>query len=545
MFGLGKKKKQPQEESRLPSPPEEDLLPEDSLSDIIRDLPVPKPESDEASENAGETPESQRESDDLLRHAMAMLDRLPRHREAAADEEEFEDGESRPNPGRKIRTGRGKRKAAPAGGDTLQDSPDGLSSMSRSHPVLRRFLLSAITILLLTFMVSIIMTQILAPNNQYYGLVNAPGEAVTAAMTPVQSFFSSLADAATSYFRTLKRRANIEEEYNAVVARNEQLEYQAMLANELQIRLGQYEDMSAEIRANQRMQPLVCSVIGRDEGNYFSTFTINQGSASGIEPFMAVTYGSALIGYTETVSENQATVRAIIDSDASIAGLIQSSRDQGTVRGTLGIDGTAMCRMYYLPEEHLPRPGDIVVTSGVGMSFPKGIPIGTVRESTRGLEANKQYIVVEPYADFQHIEYVIVLRYKPEAEAVQGRESVQSTFVPLEPARPVPTQRDGSNVFWPTSQSTSTPVPPDIELDENGEPVDATLPPTMSPSPRPTLAPTAEPTRTTNVRNSTSIEYVTVHQDTYETPVPTPTPRPSPTPFITLHPSNMEMEEEE
>ena len=121
--------------------------------------------------------------------------------------------------------------------------------------------------------------------------------------------------------------------------------------------------------------------------------------------------------------------------------MIQSSRDQGIVSGTLGVDGTALCRMYYLPDDSLPRPGDQVVTSGVGFSFPKGIPIGTVRESTRGMEGNKQYVVIEPQADFQHLEYVIILRYKPEAEAIEGRDStaVYNEYVPLVTARPYPT----------------------------------------------------------------------------------------------------------
>lgn len=88
---------------------------------------------------------------------------------------------------------------------------------------------------------------------------------------------------------------------------------------------------------------------------------------------MAVTISGALVGYTENVQEDEATVRTVIDSNFSIAALIQSSRDQGTIRGTLGVDGTPMCRMYYLPDDNLPRPGDLVVTSGVGLSFPKGI----------------------------------------------------------------------------------------------------------------------------------------------------------------------------
>ena len=222
-------------------------------------------------------------------------------------------------------------------------------------------------------------------------------------------------------------------------------------------------------------------------------------------------------------------MRTIIDSEASIAGLIQSSRDQGTVRGTLGIDGKAMCRMYYLPDDHLPRPGDIVVTSGVGMSFPKGIPIGTVRESTRGMDANKQYIVVEPQVDFEHLEYVIVLRYQPTALAVEGREqgSVYTEFVPLSTRRPLPTLRIGSTTRF---GETATPSPE----------------PSLTPSPEPTLTPepTPEPTQTPEPTIAGPVyEYQVVSGE--PTPTPTPSPSPTPTPYITLNPGDLTYEEDE
>lgn len=44
---------------------------------------------------------------------------------------------------------------------------------------------------------------------------------------------------------------------------------------------------------------------------------------------MAVTISGALIGYTENTNETSAQVRTIIDGEASIAGLIQSSRGSG------------------------------------------------------------------------------------------------------------------------------------------------------------------------------------------------------------------------
>ena len=288
-----------------------------------------------------------------------------------------------------------------------------------------------------------------------------PENGVAAVVTPLQSGFASVVNWISDYFYTLKLRSRLELEYNNLRQENEQLTYQAMLAEELQHKLSVYENLFDEVSDNEQLNPLVATVIGRESGNYFSVFTINKGTRDGIQDYMAVTMNGALVGYTYNTKTTSASVRTIIDSEASIAGLISTSRDQGTVRGTLGIDGQPMCRMYYLPEENLPRPGDQVFTSGVGMSFPKGIPIGTVRESTRGMESNKQYIVVEPSADFQHIEYVIVLRYQPEAEAVEDRSSSTDslTLVPLETILPVPTVLIGSDTYQLAPSPTPSPEP--------------------------------------------------------------------------------------
>ena len=343
--------------------------------------------------------------------------------------------------------------------------------------------------------------------------LRAPENAVTTVLTPLQTGFSSVVDAVVEYLRTLKLRANLETAYNEIKLENEQLVYQAMLAEELEYRLSVYEDLYDEISVNESLNPLVATVIGRSDSNYFSVFTINKGSNDGVTDFMAVTMEGALVGYTYNVSATSSRVRTIIDSDASIAALVSSTRDQGTVRGTLDVDGTAMCRMYYLPDDFLPRPGDTVVTSGVGMSFPKGIPIGTVRESTRGMESNKSYVVIEPTADFEHIEYVIVLRYQPDAEAVQAREGSETLdMVTLETVRPVPTIQIGNDFFQlaptpaPTEEAAQeivqadgtvlrvTPTPaggaassieynvPDTAKEDDGT-VTITLPPTATPTP--------------------------------------------------------------
>lgn len=399
----------------------------------------------------------------------------------------------------------------------------------KPHPVLRGFLLTVITISLIFAVLSYVFHRIIPESG--LGL-DLPEKAIGGAVTPVQDFFSGLTESLFGYFRSMKLRANIEAEYNALRAENEQLVYKAMLADELQNTLSQYEDLSDEIAANKGMRPIVCTVIGKSDSNYFSTMTINKGTEDGVEDYMAVTISGALVGYTESTQAHKSTVRTIIDSDASIAALIQSSRDQGTVRGTLGVDGTPLCRMYYLPDDNLPRPGDLVVTSGVGLSFPKGIPIGVVRESTRGMDSNKQYIVLEPQVDFQHLEYVIVLRYKPAAEAIEGRENGRTVIdpVPLESARPSPVVPEIANSMFDTQESSA----PDPKITETPSP-EPTETPTPTPSPTPSPTPTPDTT-------SMVYQIVNLHGD--PTPTPTPTSAPTSTPYFTPDPDDMTFEED-
>ncbi len=398
----------------------------------------------------------------------------------------------------------------------------GKQKQKKSHPILRTILIWTVSVILLGIIGIMALARTMYQDSS---LLTIPENTVSSLVTPVQTWFSGIVQSISDYFYMVRLRSNWETEYNRVVSEN--MEYAQLVARnaELEKQISQFTNMQEEIATNVNMNPLAAQVIAREQGTYFSVFTVNKGSRDGVEEYMAVTISGALVGYTENVYESSCTVRTIIDSDASIAALIQSSRDQGIVSGTLGVDGTALCRMYYLPDDSLPRPGDQVVTSGVGFSFPKGIPIGTVRESTRGIDGNKQYVVIEPQADFEHLEYVIILRYKPEAEAIEGREanSVLTEYVPLVTARPYPTLKIGSTTMFGAT-ATPTEVP--------------SVTPSPTPSPTPTASPTPSPEPTPR---GTVYEYNSTLLSPTATPSPSPTP--SPTPIRTINPGDLDWEE--
>ncbi len=302
--------------------------------------------------------------------------------------------------------------------------------MRKKHPVLFTFL-RRLTLLVLIAAMGLTIYM------QSSGRTSIVELMTSFIISPFQRAVSSVTSAVSGYMYRLKLRSNIEYEYNQLKAQNDELILRTILYEELQEENAQLRALLGEYEGKAEMNPVLARVIASETGNYFSTFTLNKGKNDGIDTQMAVITAQGLIGYTYEVFPDTSKVITIVDDQASLAALIESSRDQGAIKGTLGSTGEPMCRMYYLSADSVPRPGDRVITSGVGVSFPKGLLIGYVRESTRAIEDNKHYIVVEPAADFEHIENVLVLRYYAEVEQMPDNyDNTEIIIAPVATARP-------------------------------------------------------------------------------------------------------------
>ncbi len=384
------------------------------------------------------------------------------------------------------------------------------------------------------FVIALLVVIVMMVASQFFpdtAILSVPRKMVSRLITPIQGTFSSVTDGVAGYLRQLKRRSNLEYEYEQLRIKVDELTDQAMLVNELRDALQVANDFGDEIDRNRNLDGVMANIIGRDTSNYTFTLTIDKGTDSGIEDNMAVTVPGALIGYTYDVEKSSAKVLCIVDSSASVSALIESSRDQGLLKGTLAVDGKYACRMYYLSFTTLPRPGDRVVTLGAGMEFPKGIPIGYVRESTRGLEDSKQYIVIDPIADFDHLEYVIVYRYRPPfAEIAEPRgANVDATFVPLPSMQPAPTLIGQQ--------------PPELTPGPDGQmPATETPAPTLTPSPAPTPVPTADPNATAVPESFGYNEKIVVEGTATPEPTAEPTATPAPTPTFSVDQLTVEEE---
>jgi rod shape-determining protein MreC len=98
-------------------------------------------------------------------------------------------------------------------------------------------------------------------------------------------------------------------------------------------------------------------------------------------------------------------VLLITDPNNAVTGLIQRTRDEGIVEGTV----RGLARMKYIPLLSAVRVGDTVVTSGLTGGFPKGLVIGSVRSLEKGEGDLFQSADITPEVDVSKLEEVLVI----------------------------------------------------------------------------------------------------------------------------------------
>jgi rod shape-determining protein MreC len=198
----------------------------------------------------------------------------------------------------------------------------------------------------------------------------------------------------------------------SLLAQNADLEAQvARLEAEVVTLREQAADVAVlqALLGTARQQPenqyLVAHVIGRDTSPFLHYLILDQGSDSGIRRGMPVVSQNGLVGRISEVSSNASKVQLIIDPDSSINARVQESRAEGSLVG----QSAGGLEMTYISQDASIKPGDIVVTSGLGGSFPAEILVGRVVSVHRRDYEFFQTAVIEPRNDFSRLELLLVI----------------------------------------------------------------------------------------------------------------------------------------
>lgn len=181
---------------------------------------------------------------------------------------------------------------------------------------------------------------------------------------------------------------------------------------------GQLVQLQEDSLENQRLRKLLslpqrqtlrtqtALVMGKDSSNWTRTVLLNKGTASGIKKGLPVVLGTNLVGKVIEAASHVSKVILIIDFNSKVPAKIVRSREEGVVFGTYQ-PWRAGCKMKYIQGEI--KPGDQVITSGLGGVYPKGLLIGEVRAVE--VDNSKLYKIAEiqPLVELENLEEVMII----------------------------------------------------------------------------------------------------------------------------------------
>lgn len=188
----------------------------------------------------------------------------------------------------------------------------------------------------------------------------------------------------------------------------------------LRTRLASYED-SLEIKTYRDTSSFdanyifrASEVINNNYAKIDNYLTLKSGSRDGIERDMGVVTSRGIVGIVENVSPNYSTVISILNSNSRINAQLKKSNHFGTLVWN-GEDPNVV-QLIDVPSVASIAEGDTIITGGRSLIFPKGVPIGSIKNYSLDQSESYYNIDIQLFNDMTNVGYVYIIENTQQSE---------------------------------------------------------------------------------------------------------------------------------
>jgi rod shape-determining protein MreC len=295
---------------------------------------------------------------------------------------------------------------------TVEREPGNLRSAS---PGLRCFLLCILAITLM----------VLDHRNEHLVGIR---KVLSVALYPVEIIVSAPFDISRSVSESMETRSQL-------LADNEKLRQAALIQSIRLQRMAALEAENARLRALLDSTTkvgdniLIAEIVSVDMNPFRNVLVINKGGDDGVYIGQALIDADGIVG--QIIRDRHYSAEAMLVTDVDHALPVELARNR---LRTIAVGSGELDRLSlpFLPRNADVREGDLLITSGLGGTFPPGYPVGVVRDVRSVTGQPFLEIDAEPSAALNRIREVLLIR--PE----QRREYVEPDDLPMTDASPVP-----------------------------------------------------------------------------------------------------------
>ena len=239
--------------------------------------------------------------------------------------------------------------------------------------------------------------------------MSIPSMVVQGVLTPIRAGANALTNQAENIYDYIFRYEALKAENEALRDEIAKMREDSNQADFIARENDRLRDLLELQKAQEDFKLVDSYIISRSSTDWNSTFTLDKGSASGIEVGMvAITANSEVVGLVTETGRNYSVVKTVLDSSLEISATIASNGYSGMVQGGYSTGAEGLLRMNYLPSSSVIRNHDQVVTSGSTV-YPRNLVLGYVIDAGFSDTGVAKYAILEPAADIDNLEQVFVL----------------------------------------------------------------------------------------------------------------------------------------
>ncbi len=262
----------------------------------------------------------------------------------------------------------------------------------------RNFLI-VICALLTGAVIAVATNSSASPVTSVIGTVFSPFQKAAAFVAEKMDWLNVRFESSSVYIREIERLEHKVAEYESQL-----IEY-----NDALHKLESYEAMLGVKQENPDFEFEPATIIGTDSADMFVSLILDKGSNDGISANDPVIYGNYVVGIVKKVHPSYCVVESLINPEVNISAIDSKTRETAYVTTTAEYSLNGYCVMSGLSHTTAVSPGGLILTSGIGGLYPKGLVIGTVTEVGESEYELSGYAVIKPGADIRGLEDVFVI----------------------------------------------------------------------------------------------------------------------------------------
>lgn len=229
-------------------------------------------------------------------------------------------------------------------------------------------------------------------------------------VSPLQKIVYKVNDKIKGSLDFLINFSKVKQENEELKIKNSELENKMVEYNTLQGENERLREVLNFAKNKNNYDYVGTNIIGYSGGSISDGYVIDKGTNDGIEKDMIIINYQGLVGKVIRAESNYSIVETILNENMAVSVMVDSTRETtGILRGYRNKNDDELVKVYNLPIDSKIKEGDVILTSGLGMIYPKEIRVGEVVSVETDNVMVMKNALVKPYVDFNKLEELFVV----------------------------------------------------------------------------------------------------------------------------------------